>query len=118
MINEIIEQTGAEIDIDDDGSVFVTSATTEGMEKAIKLINQVTYEPKIGDEFDGTVVRILDFGAFVEITAGKDGMVHVSEMSKERVNHPSDVLKLGQKVHVRIKNIDEMGRISLTMKTG
>src|SRR3989339_170803 len=116
MINEIIEQTGAEIDIDDDGSVFVTSATTEGMEKAIKLINQVTYEPKIGDEFDGTVVRILDFGAFVEITAGKDGMVHVSEMSKERVNHPSDVLKLGQKVHVRIKNIDEMGRISLTMK--
>ena len=118
MINEIIEQTGAEIDIDDDGSVFVTSATTEGMEKAIKLINQVTYEPKIGDELDGTVVRILDFGAFVEITAGKDGMVHVSEMSKERVNHPSDVLKLGQKVHVRIKNIDEMGRISLTMKTG
>lgn len=118
MINEIIEQTGAEIDIDDDGSVFVTSATTEGMEKAIKLINQVTYEPKIGDEFDGTVVRILDFGAFVEITAGKDGMVHVSEMSKERVNHPSDVLKLGQKVHVRIKNIDEMGRINLTMKTG
>jgi polyribonucleotide nucleotidyltransferase len=116
MINEIIEQTGAEIDIDDDGSVFVTSATSEGMEKALSLIKQVTYEPKIGDEFDGTVVRILDFGAFVEITSGKDGMVHVSEISKDRIRHPGDVLKLGQKVHVKIKNIDDMGRINLTMK--
>jgi len=117
MINEIIEQTGAEIDIDDDGSVFVTSTTTEGMDKAIELIRQVTYEPNVGDEFDGEVVAIKDFGAFVEIMPGKDGMVHISEMSPERVNRVTDVLKMGQKVHVWVKAVDDAsGKISLTMK--
>jgi len=117
MINEIIEQTGAEIDIDDDGSVFVTSITTEGMDKALELIRQVTYEPNAGDEFDGTVVAIKDFGAFVEIMSGKDGMVHISEMSDQRVNRVTDILKMGQKVHVWVKSVDEMsGKISLTMK--
>lgn len=143
VINEIIEKTGAEIDIDDDGSVFVTSATTEGMNKALELIKQVTYEPKPGDEFDGTVVAIKDFGAFVEIIPGKDGMVHISEMSpvvdfpkgptqvgpqaeghrkihygvsNERVNRITDILKMGQKVHVWVKSVDDMGKISLTMK--
>ncbi|OGN08866.1 MAG: polyribonucleotide nucleotidyltransferase [Candidatus Yanofskybacteria bacterium RIFCSPHIGHO2_02_FULL_41_11] len=117
MINEIIEKTGAEIDIDDDGSVFITSTTTEGMDKAIELIRQVTYEPNVGDEFDGTVVAIKDFGAFVEIIPGKDGMVHISEMSPERVNRVTDILKMGQKVHVWVKSVDEMtGKISLTMK--
>src|SRR3989344_5340373 len=117
MINEIIEQTGAEIDIDDDGSVFVTSITTEGMGKDLELIRQVTYEPNAGDEFDGTVVAIKDFGAFVEIMSGKDGMVHISEMSDQRVNRVTDILKMGQKVHVWVKSVDEMsGKISLTMK--
>ena len=85
IINEIIEKTGAEIDIEDDGSVFVTSMTPEGMKKALALIAEVTYEVKPGDEFDGTVVSIRDFGAFVEIMPGKDGMVHISEISNERV---------------------------------
>ncbi len=116
MINEIIEKTGAEIDIEDDGSVFVTSLTAEGMAMAIELINEVTYEPKVGDEFDGTVVRLMDFGAFVQITPSKDGLVHVSEISEQRVEKPSDLLKVGQKVHVTIKNIDDIGRINLTMK--
>jgi len=115
-INGIIEQTGAEIDIEDDGSVFVTSVTAEGMDKALKLIKQMTYEPEPGDEFDGTVVKILDFGAFVEILPGIDGLVHVSEMSNERVNHPSDKVKVGQTVHVWVKNIDDQGRLNLTMK--
>ena len=115
-INAIIEQTGAEIDIEDDGSVFVTSVTAEGMAKAIKLINEITYEPNPGDEFDGTVVKILDFGAFVEIMPGRDGLVHVSEMSNEHVNHPSDKVKLSQKVHVWVKAIDDQGRLNLTMK--
>ena len=116
-INEIIERTGAEIDIEDDGSVFVTALTGESMAKAKELIEQVTYEPKAGDEFDGTVVSIKDFGAFVEILPGKDGMVHVSEIQQERTNHPSDVLKVGQKVHVWAKAVDnESGKISLTMK--
>ena len=116
IINEIIEKTGAEIDIEDDGSVFVTSLTPEGMKKALALIQEVTYEPKPGDEFDGTVVSIRDFGAFVEITPGKDGMVHISEISNERVNKVTDVLKMGQKVHVWVKAVDDMGKISLTMK--
>ena len=116
IINEIIEKTGAEIDIEDDGSVFVTSLTPEGMKKALALIQEVTYEPKPGDEFDGTVVSIRDFGAFVEITPGKDGMVHISEISNERVNKVTDILKMGQKVHVWVKTIDDMGKISLTMK--
>lgn len=117
MINQIIEETGAEIDIEDDGSVFVTSMTPEGMKKALALIQEVTYEPKEGDEFDGTVVAIKDFGAFVEIAPGKDGMVHISEMSDQRVNKVTDILKMGQKVHVWVKSVDEAsGKISLTMK--
>ncbi len=115
-INAIIEQTGAEIDIEDDGSVFVTSMSSEGMIKALKLIQDATYEPNPGDEFDGTVVKIMDFGAFVEIMPGKDGLVHVSEMSNEHVRHPSDKVKPGQKVHVWVKNIDDAGRLNLTMK--
>lgn len=115
-INAIIEQTGAEIDIEEDGSVFVTSATAEGMAKAVKLINEITYEPNPGDEFDGTVVKVMDFGAFVEILPGIDGLVHVSEMANERVNHPSDKVKDGQKVHVWVKKIDDQGRLNLTMK--
>ncbi len=117
IINGIIEETGAEIDIEDDGSVFVTSLTPEGMKKALDLIREVTYEPEEGDEFDGEVVSIKDFGAFVEITPGKDGMVHISEMSDQRVNKVTDVLRMGQKVHVWVKSVDEMtGKISLTLK--
>ena len=117
MINEIIEKTGAEIDIEDDGSVFVTSLTPEGMKKAMELIQEVTYEPKVSDEFDGTVVSIRDFGAFVEIMPGRDGMVHISEISNERVAKITDVLKMGQKVHVWVKGVDDAtGKISLTMK--
>lgn len=116
-INRIIEATNAEIDIEDDGSIFITCVSAEGMTKAIKMIEELTFEPKPGDEFDGTVVRIMDFGAFVEILPGKDGMVHVSEISNERVNRVSDVLKVGQKVHVLVKGVDETGRISLTMRS-
>ncbi len=115
-INGIIEQTGAQIDIEDDGSVFVTATTGESMEKTLKLIKGYTYEPQPGDEFDGTVVKILDFGAFVEIMPGMDGLVHVSEMSDEHVRHPSDKVKQGQQVHVWVKNIDDQGRLNLTMK--
>lgn len=116
MINEIIEKTGVEIDIEQDGSVFITSVKAEGMKKAIKWIEAITYEEKMGDEFDGKVTRIMDFGAFVEYLPGREGMVHVSEISNEHIRKPADVLKSGQAVHVRVKNIDEYGRINLTMK--
>jgi polyribonucleotide nucleotidyltransferase len=115
-INEIIGQTDVVIDIEDDGSVFITSDNPENMEKAIALIKNSTYEVKPGDEFDGKVTRLLDFGAMVEYMPGKEGLVHISEISRERIRHPSDVLKIGQVIHVRVKNIDEYGRINLTMK--
>ena len=116
MINDIIDQTGVEIDIEDDGSVFITADNPESMDKAIKLIEAVTFEEKPGDEFDGKVTRLLDFGAMVEYLPGREGLVHVSEISNEHIRHPSDVLKSGQSVHVRVKNIDEYGRINLSMK--
>jgi len=115
-INDIINQTEVVIDIEEDGSVFITSDNPESMEKAIALIKNSTYEVKPGDEFDGKVTRLLDFGAMVEYMPGKEGLVHISEISKERIRHPSDVLKVGQVIHVRVKNIDEYGRINLTMK--
>ena len=115
IINGIIEETGATIDIEDDGSVFITCATPEGMKRAIERVEQLTYEPKPGDEMDGTVVSIKDFGAFVEIAPGRDGMVHVSEISNERITHPADVLKEGQKVHVWVKSTTPDGKISLSM---
>ncbi len=116
MINEIIDKTGVEIDIEQDGSVFITSDKPEGMEEAIRIINELTYETKPDDEFEGKVTRLLDFGAMVEYMPGKEGLVHVSEISSERIGKPSDVLRLGQDVHVRVKNIDDYGRINLTMR--
>jgi len=115
-INKIIDETGAQIDIEDDGSVFITCVSADGMDKAIKMIEELTYEANPGDEFDGKVSRLLEFGAMVEYLPGREGLVHVSEISSERIRRPSDVLKLGQSVHIRVKNIDEYGRINLTMK--
>lgn len=116
MINEIIDKTGVQIDIEQDGSVFITSDDADGMKAAIKWIEELTFEAKPGDEFDGKVTRMFDFGAMVEYLPGQEGLVHVSEIAETHVKRPSDVLKLGQSVHVRVKNIDEHGRINLTMK--
>ncbi len=117
VINKIIEETEVSIDIEDTGHVFITSNNEIGMQQAIKMIEQITYETKVGDEFEGRVVKLMDFGAFVEYMPGKDGMVHVSEISKEHVKKPSDLLKIDQVVHVRVKKIDDYGRINLTMLT-
>jgi polyribonucleotide nucleotidyltransferase len=114
-INGIIDETGAAIDIEDDGTVFITCATAEGMARAIERIEQLTYEPKPGDEFDGEVVAVKDFGAFVQLMPGRDGMVHVSEMSNDRIAHPSDAVKEGQKVHVWVLSVSPEGKISLSM---
>jgi len=117
MINEIIEKIGVDIDIEDDGLIFITSLRgEENINKAIKWIEDITFEAKPGDKFEGKVTRLFDFGAMVEYISGKEGLVHVSEISENRVRRPSDVLKPGQKVRVMVKNIDEMGRINLTMK--
>jgi polyribonucleotide nucleotidyltransferase len=116
MINKIIAETGVSIDIEDDGRVFVTSSDAAGMEKAVQWVKDLTREVKAGEVFEGTVVRLEDFGAFVNVLPGQDGLVHVSEIAWTRTNKPSDVMKLGDKVKVIVKEIDSMNRISLSMK--
>jgi len=116
MINEIIAQTGVEIDIEDDGSVYITSVSAEGMEKAKKMILDLTREVQVGETFTGKVTRIMDFGAFVEILPGKEGMVHVSELAPYRVNKVTDVVNVGDEVTVKVYEIDSMGRINLSIK--
>ncbi len=116
MINKIIAETGVSIDIEDDGRVFVTSSDAVGMEKAVKWVKELTHEVTAGEVYEGTVVRIEDFGAFVQVLPGQDGLVHVSEIAWTRTNSPGDVLNLGDKVKVVVKEIDSMGRINLSMK--
>ncbi|MBI2626782.1 MAG: polyribonucleotide nucleotidyltransferase [Parcubacteria group bacterium] len=116
VINEIISETGADIDIEDDGNIFITAETSQAADKAIAWIKSLTREIKPGEVFEGKVKRILDFGAFIEIMPGHEGLVHISEISTKRVERVSDALKLGDVVKVKVKNIDELGRINLTMK--
>ena len=116
-INKIIAETGAEIDIKDDGTVMISSPDTKSIEAAIDWVKSITAEPEIGKIYvDAPVVSVMDFGAFVQIMPGKDGLVHVSEMSEERVNKPSDVVKEGDKVTVKLVAIDDRGRLQLSMK--
>ena len=116
MINEIIEETGVDIDIEDDGSVFITATDAQSGARAQEIIHNLTRQVKVGEEFEGTVVRLMDFGAFVEILPGKDGLVHISEMAHSRVEKVGDVVKIGDKVKVKVKEIDSQGRINLSMK--
>jgi len=116
VINEIIDETGVKIDIDDDGLVSITSNNEEAGQKALERVNDLTREVKLGEMFKGVVTRILDFGAFVKILPDQEGMVHVSEISSQRVERVEDALKVGQEVMVKVRNIDELGRINLSMK--
>lgn len=116
-INKIIAETGAEIDIKDDGTIFLASPDKKSIEAARQYIQALTAEPEVGKIYENVpVVTVMDFGAFVQIMPGKDGLVHVSEMSEERVNKPSDVVKEGDKVTVKLVAIDEKGRLNLSMK--
>ncbi|MFA5248590.1 MAG: polyribonucleotide nucleotidyltransferase [Patescibacteria group bacterium] len=116
VINKIIEETEVSIDIEDDGSVFVCGVNAENVAKAVKIIEDITHEFKAGEVFTGPVARILDFGAFVELTPGSDGMVHVSKMAPYRVGNPADLLEVGQVVTVKVDEIDDQGRVNLSMK--
>lgn len=117
MINEIIAKTGVTaIDIEDDGLVMITSVNGESAKAALEWVTNLTREVKAGETFDGEVVRLMDFGAFVQILPGKDGMVHVSELAPWRVEKVSDVVNVGDKVKVIVNEIDEKGRINLSMK--
>lgn len=116
VINKITAQTGAEIDIKEDGLITVASADTASIEKALEWIRSITEEPEVGKTYHGKVVTIKDFGAFVNILPGTDGMLHISQLSEQRVERVTDVLKEGQMVTVLLSGIDEKGRLSLTMK--
>ena len=112
-INKIIEQTGVKIDIEDDGTVYVASCDAEANEKAKKIILSITEDVEVGDVYDGTVTRIMAFGAFVELGGGKEGMIHISKLSNKRVEKVEDVVKVGDTVEVEVIKIDEKGRIDL-----
>ena len=115
-INKITGETGAMIDIKDDGLITVASNDTASIEKALEWIRGLTEEPEVGKLYTGKVVTIKDFGAFVNILPGTDGMLHISQISDQRVENVTDVLKEGQMVTVKLAGIDEKGRLSLTMK--
>ena len=115
-INEIIERTGVKIDITDEGAVSVCGVDAEAMKKAVEMIQIITTDFEAGQIFKGTVVSIKEFGAFIEFAPGKEGMVHISKISKERINHVEDVLTLGDKVTVVCLGKDKMGRISFSIK--
>ena len=115
-INKITSETGAEIDIKDDGLVTVSAINTENIEKALEWIKGLVEEPEIGKIYNGKVVTIKDFGAFVNFMPGIDGMLHISQLSNERVEKVTDVVSEGQMVNVRLEAIDDRGRYSLTMK--
>lgn len=116
VINKIIDETGVSIDIEDDGRVMITSTDAAMAKKAVDWVQSIVKEPEVGEVYEGKVVRLEDFGAFVEILPGKDGMVHVSEIDWRRVEKPSDVLNLGDTVKVKVKEIDNLGRVNLSMK--
>lgn len=116
VINEIIAACGVSIDIEDSGLVMVCGTDAEGVKKAMEWINNIVRKFEVGEVFTGKVVRLMDFGAFVELVAGRDGMVHVSELAPYRIGKPADFINVGDVVTVRIKEIDDMGRVNLTMK--
>ncbi len=116
VINKITSETGAEIDIKEDGLITVASPNGEHIQKALDWIKSLTEEPEVGRVYEGTVVSIKDFGAFVNIMPGIDGMVHISKLAEGRVERVTDVLKEGQKVRAKLMEIDDRGRLSLSIK--
>jgi len=116
VIREIVEKTGAKINIEDDGTVKIASADGESIKAALKWIKGIVAEPEIGEIYDGKIVKVMDFGAFVNFFGPKDGLVHVSELAPQRVNKPSDVVKEGQAVKVKLLGFDDRGKVRLSMK--
>ena len=115
-IRGLVEETGCQINVEEDGTVTIASTDTAKAELAKKRIEDLTAEAEVGKAYDGTVAKILDFGAIVNILPGKDGLLHISQIANERVNHVTDYLKEGQKVRVKVIGLDEKGRVRLSMK--
>lgn len=115
-IKKIIELTGVEIDVEETGVVHILSVDADAAARAQKMIEDIVREPEVGEIYEGPVVKIMDFGAFVNILPGKDGLVHISQLAKKRVNKVEDVVKVGDIVRVKLVEIDKQGRLNLSMK--
>ena len=118
VINEIIDECNVLIDIEETGQIFITAEKEESAKKALEWIKNITREVTVGEIFQGNVKRILDFGAFVEILPGQEGLVHISQLSEKRVEKVGDVVKIGEIIPVKVISIDEQGRINLSLKEG
>jgi polyribonucleotide nucleotidyltransferase len=116
VIREIVEKTGAKVNIEDDGTVKVASSDGEAMKAAIKWIKSIASEPEVGQIYDGTVVKVMEFGAFVNFFGSKDGLVHISQLAASRVQKTTDVVKEGDKVKVKLLGFDDRGKTRLSMK--
>jgi len=116
VIREIVEKTGAKINVEDDGTVKVASANAESINAAIKWIKSIASDPEVGQIYEGTVVKVMDFGAFVNFFGAKDGLVHISHLAQQRVQKTSDVVKEGDKVKVKLLGFDDRGKVRLSMK--
>jgi polyribonucleotide nucleotidyltransferase len=118
VINKIIEETGVKIDISDDGSVSVCGTDQSKIDRAVEIIKSIVTDIEAGRIMTGKVVRVMNFGAFVELAPNKDGMVHISKLSDKRVEKVEDVVNIGDMVTVKVVEVDKMGRINLSMKPG
>jgi len=116
VIREIVEKTGAKVNVEDDGTVKVASANADAIEAAVKWIKSLTSEPEVGQIYEGKVVKVMEFGAFVNFFGAKDGLVHVSQLARERVEKPGDVVKEGDVVKVKLLGFDDRGKVRLSMK--
>ena len=116
VINKIIADTGVKIDIKEDGTVYVSSSDHDGVNAAIKIIEGLTKEVQAGEVYLGKVTKIAAFGAFVEVLPGKEGLVHISKLAKERVEKVEDVVSVGDEILVKVTDIDNQGRINLSRK--
>ena len=115
-INKIIADTGVKIDIDDTGLVYVAAPDMDSANAAMAEIELLTKDVEVGETYEGTVTRIMNFGAFIEILPGKEGLLHISKMAKERVEKVEDVMNIGDKVKVKVTEIDNQNRINLSRK--
>ena len=115
-IRSITEETGCTIDIADDGTITIASVNKEAADDARKRIEQITADIEPGQVFEGKVIKIMNFGAFVTLTPGRDGLVHISQLSEDRVENVTDVVSEGQMVKVKVLEVDKQGRIRLSMK--
>jgi len=116
VIREIVAETGAKVDVSDDGTIKIASPDQASIEAARKWIHSLTAEPEVGEIYQGTVVKVVDFGAFVNFFGPKDGLVHISQLAPRRVAQVSDVVKEGDKVWVKLLGFDDRGKVRLSMK--